>query len=75
MFPFSENRDQMATNTYNLMVAALDKYHEPYIQQALQMQSAYFQNFWSFESRSPQWKFLLESVIAEGPPQEKLVIY
>jgi glycosyltransferase involved in cell wall biosynthesis len=75
MFPFSEDRNQMATNTFNLMNAALEKYHEPYIQQALMMQSAYFQNFWSFESRKPQWKFLLESVIAEGVPQEKLVIY
>lgn len=75
MFPFSENRDQMATNTYNLMLAALDRYHEPQMQQALQLQSAYYQNYWSFEARKPQWKFLLDAVIAEGAPQEKLVIY
>ena len=75
MFPFSENRDQMATNTYNLMLAAMDRYTNEHLQTALQLQSGYFQNFWSFEARKPQWKFLLDAVLAEGAPQEKLVIY
>lgn len=75
MFPFSENKDQMATNCFNLMVAAIDRYSNPLLQQALQMQAGYFQNFYSFEARAPQWKFLLESVISEGTPVEKLVIY
>ena len=75
MMPFSENRDQMATNTYNMMNAAIDRYTDPNIQTMLQLQAGYFQNFWSFEARKPQWKFLLDTVIAEGTPTEKLVIY
>jgi glycosyltransferase involved in cell wall biosynthesis len=75
MFPFSENKDHMATATYNLMKGAIDRYSNEFVQQALQMQSGYYQNFYSFEARAPQWKFLLETVIAEGAPQEKLVIY
>jgi glycosyltransferase involved in cell wall biosynthesis len=75
MMPFSENRDQMATNTYQMMNAAIDRYSDPNLQTMLQLQVGYFQNFWSFEARKPQWKFLLDAVIAEGTPTEKLVIY
>jgi glycosyltransferase involved in cell wall biosynthesis len=75
MFPYSENRDQMVGNTYHMMNQVIDRFNEPPVQLMLQAQSAYFQNFYSFENRASQWKALLEAVIKEGPPQEKLVIY
>jgi glycosyltransferase involved in cell wall biosynthesis len=75
MFPYSENPDHVAQHTYNMMISALDHYSDPAVQVALQLQSGYYQNFYSFEARKPQWKALLDVVIKEGRPQEKLVIY
>jgi hypothetical protein len=35
----------------------------------LKLQRAYYQMFYSFESRIPIWKVLLEHVIAQGVPK------
>ena len=75
MFPYSENRDHIAQHTYNMMISAIDHYRDASIQTMLQLQSSYYQNFYSFEGRAPQWKALLDLVINEGPREEKLVIY
>lgn len=73
MFGVDENAEIMAHKTHGAMTAALNRYDDPAVQQVLEMQSIYYQNFWSFKNRVPTWQLLLESVIAEGPRQEMVV--
>lgn len=78
MFPFDERPDVMAQQTFNHMNHAIDylkkEDNREAAQQTLQLQSMYFRRFYSFESRIPTWKNLLEQVIAEGVPEQKLII-
>ncbi len=74
MFSVHEQAQVMAERTHLAMRQALDSYSTPSIQARLEAQTDYYQTFWSFEARVPQWKALLEQVIAEGPKQEMLVI-
>lgn len=74
MMPYTEQHEKLASTTYELMKAALNAYDRPDFANQLEAQSAYFQNFYSFESRLPQWRMLLERVIAQGAPQEKFIV-
>jgi UDP-glucose:(glucosyl)LPS alpha-1,2-glucosyltransferase len=74
MMPYTEHHEKLASTTYELMNAALDTYDRPGFTGQLEAQSAYFQNFYSFESRLPQWRMLLERVIAQGAPEEKFIV-
>lgn len=74
MLPYSEDVNAMATHTLQLMQRALDNYDHPAMQNGLNMQSAFFRANHRFEQRIPQWQMLLEAVIAQGPPTEKLVL-
>tara|TARA_R110000868_G_scaffold79604_22_gene226449 strand:+ start:1061 stop:2029 length:969 start_codon:yes stop_codon:yes gene_type:complete len=73
MMPFDERPEMMVEHTAQLMLRALEKYDDESVQNTLRVQSSYYQQFWSFESRVPRWKNLLETVISEGTPQQKLV--
>lgn len=73
MIPYKEDREYLAYMTYHQMKRALDNYDNEHVQNVLFAQSQYFQQFYSFESRIPVWKALLENVIKEGAPVEKLV--
>ena len=44
------------------------------MQTILNMQSIYYQQFYSFEGRLASWEHLLKAVIREGAPVQKLVI-
>lgn len=72
--PFVEDGEKLVQYTYAAMNHALDVYDTPEVQDALPAQVAYYQNFYSFEHRIPQWEALLKDVIAEGAPTEKLII-
>ena len=56
------------------MQRALDTYDDQLIQEQLRVQSLYYQQFYAFEGRVPTWKRLLEIVINEGTPVQKLII-
>lgn len=74
MFSYDERPEVMAQRTYHHMVHALNIYDHKDVQQTLQIQSIYFQQFYSFERRVDPWRHLLETVIPEGAPVERLVI-
>lgn len=74
MFPVNENAEKLAERTHMNMVKALDNYNDMALQEILEMQTRYYQKFWSFESRLPLWKTVLEAVVKEGPKSEMLVI-
>ena len=74
MLPFTERADALAQYTFEAMQRALNVYDNEWIQSVLWAQSQYFQNFYAFETRVPAWKHLLEAVIKEGVPEEKLII-
>lgn len=74
MFPFDERPELMIHRTLAGMQRALESYDEPPMQEQLRVQSLYYQQFYAFEGRVPTWKRLLEMVIEEGTPVQKLVI-
>ena len=74
MFSYDERPEAMIVNTVGRMREALDTYSSKHTEYTLQAQSNYYQQFYSFESRIPAWKALLESAIEKGPPVEMLVI-
>lgn len=74
MFPVDESQELMCMRTHLNMVRALDTYASDEVQTVLELQSMYYQRFWSFENRLPQWEALLNHVIKEGPKKEMLVI-
>jgi UDP-glucose:(glucosyl)LPS alpha-1,2-glucosyltransferase len=74
MFQYSENPEDIAQKTYAGMSRALDSYNNDSVQQVLQLQRWYYQTFYSFESRVPVWKSLLEHVIAQGKPEPMLIL-
>jgi len=74
MMQFDENLNNMAQHTFNYMVQALDRYDTDMVQEALRVQTMYYQNFYAWDLRIPAWKRLLEIVIKQGKPVEKLVI-
>lgn len=73
MFQFDERPEVMVQRTYTNMKQALDYYDDPHVQNSIKVQSVYYQQFYSFETRVDPWKRLLESVVAEGKPVQKLV--
>ena len=75
MFPFDERPEQMVEHTAHLMLRALERYDDEHLQSTLAVQSGYYQQYYSFESRVPRWQQLLETVIKEGAPEEKLVYH
>ena len=74
MFEVHESPEVIAQRTYLSMQRALDVYGLPDVERILRLQSLYYQQFYSFEMRVPQWEALLNHVIAEGPKEGKLVI-
>lgn len=74
MMPYLESPELLASYTYEYMKLALDRYDHSYTQSLLIGQAQYFQAFYSFESRVDAWATLLQNVIKEGPPVEKLVL-
>lgn len=72
MFAVHEQPEVMATHMLEYMRYALDHYEDAPIQDALQMQSIYYQKFWSFESRQGLWDALLANALQEGPKQETI---
>jgi UDP-glucose:(glucosyl)LPS alpha-1,2-glucosyltransferase len=74
MFPIDEQAEVICQRTHLFMRHALDIYDDEATQRSLEQQSNYFQKFWAFEGRLSSWKMLLETVIAEGPKKEMLVI-
>jgi len=72
--PYTEDANRLAHYTYDAMNRAIDNYNTDYIQSVLQAQSQYYQSFYSFESRIPRWKMLLETVVQESVPTERFVI-
>lgn len=73
IFPIDEQAEVLCTRTVINMQRALQHYTDVGTQEVLAQQSLYYQNFYSFESRLPTWKTLLEGVIAEGVRKEILV--
>ena len=67
MFAFDESPEVMCVQTLQHMRRALAEYDEPGTQAHLAAQSGFFQRFWSFESRVPEWEALLTRVAAERP--------
>lgn len=74
MFQYDERPEVMANRTLQHMKQALDHYDNEQIQNALRVQSVYYQQFYSFQQRVVPWTGLLNAVIAEGAPVQKLVI-
>ena len=74
MFPVDESADVICARTHLNMQRALNHYWDDEVQAILQLQTLYYQRFWSFESRVIQWEALLNYVIAEGPRRQMLVI-
>ena len=74
MIPFTENFDHLAQMTYSQMIRAFKHYDDPGMTNYLTAQSDYYQNFYSFETRVPAWKVLLESVVSENPKEESFII-
>lgn len=74
MFRFSENPEEMIALTLTNMERALELYDTPELQQILELQSYYYQTYYSLEVRIAQWKSLLEHVIAQGVPDERVII-
>ncbi len=72
--PYTEDLPTLAGSTQAAMTQALDHYQNDVVQQLLRMQSVYYQTFWTFEQRLPQWKHLLERCVAEGPKAPRFVI-
>jgi UDP-glucose:(glucosyl)LPS alpha-1,2-glucosyltransferase len=75
MIPVDESPEVIAQRTLDSMKTALDVYRNTNfeVSHTLAEQVRYFQKFWSFESRVPLWKAMLEAVIAEGPKTEMVV--
>lgn len=74
MMQYTEDPNLMVSQTLHAMNRACDIYSDKGMQDILRVQSQYYQQYYSFEARLPAWKGLLEAVIAEGKPVEKLVI-
>ena len=74
MFQYDERPDVLVQRTLGCMRQALDTYDDPHMQAVLNMQSMYYQQFYSFEGRLASWEHLLKAVIREGAPVQKLVI-
>lgn len=74
MFQYDERPEAMVQRTLGCMRQALTAYDEPHMQTILNLQSIYYQQFYSFEARLESWKHLLEAVVKEGTPVQKLVI-
>lgn len=74
MFQYDERPDVLVQRTLGCMRQALTVYDDANIQALLNLQSIYYQQFYSFEARLESWKHLLESVIREGAPVQKLII-
>jgi glycosyltransferase involved in cell wall biosynthesis len=72
--PFSEQPEAMAMSTYLAMKQALDEYDTDLVQDTIRRQSYYYQMHYSFEARLGMWDALLRMVIAEGAPEEKLIL-
>lgn len=66
MFPYDERPDVMARQTVANMIRAIEGYDDPALQEHLQWQSRYYQQFYSFEARVPTWRALLESLYRGG---------
>lgn len=73
MFQYHENPEVMAGQTLANMRRALEHYDSPDVQNILQVQQQFYQNFYSFESRIPQWANLLQHVVNEGARKEMVV--
>lgn len=73
MFQFDERPEVMAHRTLVNMKTALDHYWDVDVQNSLRVQSVYYQQFYAFEQRVRPWEHLLNAVIAEGPPKEKVI--
>lgn len=67
MFGFDESPEVMYLHTLQHMRRALTDYRLPETQAHLVAQSEYFQRFWSFESRVPEWDALLTRIAGERP--------
>lgn len=74
MFQYDERPDVLAQRTLGCMRQALEVYDDAHVQTLLTLQSMYYQQFYSFEGRLDAWKHLLDTVITEGTPVQKLVI-
>lgn len=74
MFQYDERPDVLAARTMEHMARAIDTYGEEHLQKTLELQQLYFQRYYAFESRLPQWKALLEHVITQKPAEPMLVI-
>lgn len=74
MFSYDDRPEVMAQRTYSHMKSALQHYDDAHVQDTLKIQSAYYQHFYSFETRIDMWRQLLTAVIKEGTPVEKLII-
>jgi len=71
---YTEDPSMMAMQTHQQMNRALKLYDNKYVQDILQVQADYYTQFWSFESRIPVWKAMLEQCVIEGPTVEMFVI-
>jgi glycosyltransferase involved in cell wall biosynthesis len=74
MFQYDERPEVMVQRTLAYMTQALDTYDTTDVQRTLLLQSAYYQRFYSFESRLGAWKQLLDHVITQGAAEPMLVI-
>lgn len=72
--PFTENANQLAHYTLDAMRRAMDAYADPFLQSVLHAQTQYYQSFYSFENRVPQWKSLLEAVVQESPQEQRFIL-
>lgn len=73
MMQFHEQPEVLAEMTAYFMNEALNRYSTPGLQQHLLNQSAYYQRFYTFDTRVPQWQSVLDAAITEGPRSQKLV--
>jgi UDP-glucose:(glucosyl)LPS alpha-1,2-glucosyltransferase len=74
MMGYSENPETIAHQTWYQMTRALERYDDPFVQDVLQTQSVYYQQFYSFEARVPAWRSVLEQCVAEGPKVETFIV-
>lgn len=71
MFGFDESSEVMCVHTLQHMRRALADYRRPETQDHLVAQSRYFKQFWSFESRVPEWEALMTRLASEGPRRSR----
>lgn len=74
MMQWTENYNILAQMTLDNMLRAFEVYDREETQNLLQVQMGYYQNFFSWHTRVPAWKRLLEYAVKQGTPDEKLIL-